>query len=141
VRLVLDTNVVVSALLWRGTPFRLLEAVRLGERDHLFASPALLEELGDVLTRPAQAGRLARIGMTPHEALAVYIDAIELVRPLQVPRVIEADPNDDHVLAAAAAAEADVLVSGDRHLLELGLHQGIPILAPAEVLFRLDSRP
>ncbi len=54
--------------------------------------------------------------------------------PLAVPPVIAADPEDDHVIAAAVTAEADLIVSGDRHLLTLGAHQGIGIVAPAEAL-------
>lgn len=50
-RIVLDTNVVMSALLWRGPPYRLLEAIRQNARLQLYSSPVLLEELTDVLTR------------------------------------------------------------------------------------------
>ncbi len=50
VRIVLDTNVVISALLWRGTPYRLFELVRVRDDIKLFASTPLLEELAEVLT-------------------------------------------------------------------------------------------
>jgi len=56
------------------------------------------------------------------------------VRPTSVPRVVAADPDDDHVIAAAVAAKADLLVSGDRHLLAIGNHHGIRILTPAEAV-------
>jgi putative PIN family toxin of toxin-antitoxin system len=52
VRVVLDTNVVISVLLWRGEPFRLFQAIRQNERAQLFTSPALLQEMAEVLTRP-----------------------------------------------------------------------------------------
>ena len=48
--------------------------------------------------------------------------------------MIAADPDDDHVLAAAVAAQAELIVSGDRHLLVLGTHQGIRIISPAEAV-------
>jgi len=54
-RIVPDTNVVISALLWRGKPFQLLEAVRHGPRFALYSSGVLLEELADVLTRSSAA--------------------------------------------------------------------------------------
>lgn len=61
VRVVLDTNVVMSALLWRGTPPQLLEAIRQRPSAQLCSSAALLEELADVLTRPSVTRRLAVI--------------------------------------------------------------------------------
>lgn len=57
-RIVLDTNVVLSALLWRGTPYRLLDAIRLRGEIRLITSPALLSELADVLSRASLAQRL-----------------------------------------------------------------------------------
>ncbi len=80
-RVVLDTNVVFSALLWRGAPYRLLAAI--GERDHiqLCSSSSLLAELANVLTRPPAAQRLALIGKSAREVLADYIEVIELAEP------------------------------------------------------------
>ena len=61
-RIVLDTNVVLSALLWRGTPRHLLGAIGQRPSIQLYSSTALLEELADVLTRPSATKRLALIG-------------------------------------------------------------------------------
>jgi len=132
VRIVLDTNVVVSALLWRGTPYRLFQAIRQREHAQLFTSAALLEELGKVLIRPTLAKRLTLIGRATHEVLADYIDAVELVTPLAIQPVVPADADDDQVVAAALAAEADLLVSGDRHLLALGRFLNILIVSPVD---------
>jgi putative PIN family toxin of toxin-antitoxin system len=116
-RIVLDTNVVMSALLWRGTPYR------------------LLEELADVLTRPSATKRLALIDKATATVLADYVEVIELVAPTTVPRVVPGDIDDDQVIAAAVAAQADLIVSGDRkHLLPLGSHAGIAIVDVAEAL-------
>jgi putative PIN family toxin of toxin-antitoxin system len=80
VRIVLDTNVVLSALLWRGTPYHLFQTIRRQEHAQLFTSAALLEELGEVLIRPVPQKRLALLGSAAHEVLADYIDAVELAR-------------------------------------------------------------
>lgn len=137
-RLILDTNVVMSALLWRGTPYRLLSAIAQQPRVQLCSSTALLEELADVLTRPSASERLALIGRTDRELLADYLEVIALVEPISVPRVVVGDVDDDQVIAAAVAAHADLIVSGDRkHLLPLRSHQGIEIIDAAEALWRL----
>jgi putative PIN family toxin of toxin-antitoxin system len=134
VRIVLDTNVALSALLWRGTSYRLFEVARQREQVELFTSTALLEELAEVLIRPMPAKRLAIIGRTARQVLADYIEATDLVTPLAVPPVVARDTDDDHVIAAAVAATADLIVSGDHHLLTLGSHQDIGIVTAAEAL-------
>ena len=139
-RLVLDTNTVLSALLWRGTPYRLLQAIRNQHPSlQLYSSPVLLEELTDVITRPSFSQRLNSIGKTVRQVLADYIEIVELVEPLEIPRIVR-DPDDDHVLACALAAKAEIIVSGDKDLLDLREYQGIPILNTADALQRLEAK-
>jgi putative PIN family toxin of toxin-antitoxin system len=138
VRLVLDTNVVISALLWRDIPYRLLETIRRQERSQLYSSSALLEELADVASRPALAKRLAAIGKTAPQILTDYLETIELVEPADVPRVAR-DPDDDHVLACALAASAELIVSGDLDLLALTAYERIPIVTPAAALRHIQA--
>lgn len=136
-RIVLDPNVVLSALLWRGTPHHLLAAILQHSNIQLFSSTALLEELADVLTRPSAAKRLALIGKTAREVLADYVDAIELAELATVPRVVVGDIDDDQISAYCHGNSDDLIVSGDRkHLLPLGSHEGIPIVAATEALRR-----
>ena len=139
-RIVLDTNVVLSALLWRGTPHHLLATIGQRSSILLYSSTALLEELADVLTRPSATKRLALIGRSAREVLADFVEAIELVEPASVPRVVVGDVDDDQVIAAAIAARADLIVSGDRkHLLSLGSHQGSDIVDAAEAVRRIAA--
>lgn len=133
-RIVLDTNVALSALLWRGTPYSLLQTVRQQQRSQLFTSPVLLIELAEVLVRPWSAKRLALIGRVAHDVLADYIAAVELVTPADVPSVVPFDPDDDQVIAAAVAADANLIVSGDKDLLSIGMHKTIRIITPAAAI-------
>jgi len=114
-----------------------LEVVRHHERIRRIGSPALLTELAEVLVRPWATSRLALIGLTPREVLARYISGIEVVTPTFVPAVIITDPDDDQVIAAAIAGRADLVVSGDRDLLDLGSYEDIRILNPADALLHL----
>jgi putative PIN family toxin of toxin-antitoxin system len=134
VRAVLDTNVALSALLWRGTPHRLLESIRRRDDVQLYSSPALLAELADVLSRPSIAKRLALISRSARDVLSDYVEAVEVVEPVAVPRVVPNDADDDHVIAAAIASHADAIISGDADLLSMGSHEGIQIIDAAQAL-------
>ncbi len=136
-RIVLDTNVVLSALLWRGTPYQLLTAIRQQSGVQLYSSTALLDELADVLTRPTATKRLAVIGKTAREVLSDYVEAVELVEPTTVPRVVPTDPDDDQVIAAALTAHADLVVSGDADLLSIASFERIPIVTAAQAVQRI----
>jgi putative PIN family toxin of toxin-antitoxin system len=136
VKLVADTNVVVSGLLWLGNPGRLLEAAARRELT-LYTSLALVAELSRVLAGGKLASRVARSGLPAAELLTRYLNVAIVVQPEATPRVVLADPDDDHVLACALAAKADVIVSGDNELLVLKSYQGIPVLRAADALRRV----
>ena len=140
-RLVLDTNVVFSALLWRGKPYALLQALRQLSGFQLFSSPVLVAELADVLSRPSATKQLALIERQARDVLADYVLAVDLVEPATVPRVVPTDADDDHVIAAAVAAQADLIVSGDSDLLNLANHQGIRIVTAAQALVITQQGP
>jgi putative PIN family toxin of toxin-antitoxin system len=137
-RVVADTNVVVSGLLWRGSPRRILNAARAGTLE-LFTSPELLGELWDVLTRAKFASRLRQGGVSPDELVLGYAALARLVEPAAIELVVQADPDDDEVLSCAIAAKADFIVSGDSHLVGLVEYQGIPILRAARLLIQLQT--
>lgn len=135
-RLVLDTNVVASALLWGGLPRRLLQAGR-ERRATLFTSPALLEELDDILRRHKFAKKIEASGFSVDGLVGRYAELAKPVRPALIPPTIQADPDDDQVLACAVAAHADMIVSGDHHLLDLQNFAGVLIVTVAEAARRL----
>ena len=132
-RLVLDTNVVVSGLLWGGPPRRLLDLARRG-RVVLFSSGVLLDELASVLERDKFATPLASRDVTPAFLMRRYGMLTTVVKPVRVSRTVPADADDDHVIAAASTARAHAVATGDSDLLRLDPWQGIRILRPADAL-------
>lgn len=131
-RLVCDTNIIISGLLWGGLPYRLLERIEAG-RDTLFVSREMLEDLQSVLQRPKLKKILDRETMQWADVVRWVVANSTLVvpRPLQI-SVVKADPSDDKFLACAKAADADAVVTGDAHLLVLGSWEGVRILSAAE---------
>lgn len=125
-RVVLDTNIVISGFFWGGNPRRILEYAR-SEEIYLFTTQPLLDELEDVIGRSKFKHRLAQANSTPAQFIQKYTALIELVAPATILPTITDDPDDDAVLACAVAARADVIVSGDHHLLKLGSFRDMPI--------------
>jgi putative PIN family toxin of toxin-antitoxin system len=132
VRVVADTNTVVSAFLWGGAPAEVLTAAR-EQRLTLFTSAALIAELEDVLTREKFAARIAQVGSTVAEMIAGYRALAQLVRTTAMAPVSR-DPDDDQVLACALAADAGLIVTRDQDLRTLDPFRTIRILAAREAL-------
>ena len=132
-RLVGDTNSIVSGTLWSGAPSRLLDAVKRGSVA-LYSSPRLLEELGDVLFRPKFSGLFAGAGTSPEEVFRAFLDKCILVDAKKLARALAPDPDDDWVIATALAANADFIVTGDKPLLGVGKVGPIRIVSVAEAL-------
>jgi len=115
-RVVADTNVVVSGLLWRGNPRLVLEAARDGRID-LHTSGVLLDELEDVLRREKFAVRLQAAGVGAHELVLGYGALAKVIEPAMIEPVVHADPDDDAVIACALSSQSKIIVSGDNHLI------------------------
>lgn len=137
-RVVLDTNTLVSAVLSpSGPPRRLLDGARTQHFEYC-SSATLLAEFLDVMSRPKFAARVMQAGLTPQNIVAELRRLAYMTAPVEVPRVVEFDPDDDHVLACAVAGRADLIVSGDRHLHGLGgWYREIPIVTAAQAVTRI----
>jgi putative PIN family toxin of toxin-antitoxin system len=131
-RILLDTNVLLSAVLFGGKPERLFEAVRSG-RASAVTSLHILREFQDVLTSP-RFGISARVA----EELAVEMASFMEVVPVGPPRGRwVSDPKDDPIVEAALRGEATVIVTGDRRLLQAEV-PGLRVITVAEMVTRLE---
>jgi putative PIN family toxin of toxin-antitoxin system len=136
VRAVIDTNVLVSGLLWHGPPHALIEQVRNGALT-LISSPALIAEFTTVVRRAKFRKALSRSGTDVMRMVAEVRLLADIVETLPLPAPVSRDPDDDAVLALAAAAQPDLIISGDRDLLVLHSFAGIPIVTPAQAIAML----
>ncbi|PYX73793.1 MAG: putative toxin-antitoxin system toxin component, PIN family [Acidobacteria bacterium] len=127
-RIVVDTNVIVSALVFGGLPRRIFELVEGGYCE-LFYAAEIQEETRRVLRD--------KFGWD-EDRLDRYLRTLWSLGKRVVLRhrvnAVREDPDDNRILECALAADADVIVSGDRHLLKLGAYEGITILTPRDFL-------
>jgi uncharacterized protein len=133
-RIVLDVNVWISALLWGGLPSTILRLARNKEVT-IFVSEALLLELETTLKRSKFQSRLQQRGQTVEFLISLTQELSEscgTIADIDVPEL--RDPKDSKILATALRVEADVLVTGDLDLLVMKEFRGIPILTIANFL-------
>lgn len=124
-RVLLDTNVWVAALVARGACHELVEHC---QRSHtLVVSPFILEELERTL-----AGKFRVPPDRAREARGLLEGWAERVEPSPLPGPVCRDPDDDNVLAAAVGGRCNCLITGDNDLLTLDEYEGVPILAPKD---------
>ena len=136
-RVVLDTNILIGALITKGTPpDRLYQAWLRGEIE-LVTSTAQMAEIADVLIRP----RLRRfLDADEAKTIAENIGTRALILDEPPAVSLSPDPEDNPILAAAIAGKADLIVSGDKkHMLALGTAEGIPVVTAREALERLGT--
>ena len=134
-RAVLDCNVIASGLISAGKPPALVLKALVDGRFEAVLSPNILEEYRRILHSP----KLRRYIPLPSNDIEALLTSLALTafgvedQETSTPIVTE-DPSDDIYILAALEGEANSIVSGDRHLLDLQSHQGIPILSPRDFL-------
>lgn len=132
---VADTNVIISAFLFGGTPGRLIDLWKRG-RIQLFVCKEIVDEIMRVLTYPRFQLSEKEINYLLYYEILPYSEIVEIPSG---PVIISKDPSDDKFIRCAQAANADVILSGDRHLLSLKEHGDIKILTPARFLANLND--
>lgn len=128
-RIVFDTNVLISAVFFKGKPAVILEAWRTGKLE-IILSQEILEEYSKVLERLSE--RYPSIDTSG--ILSMFTTGCRMIEPEAIGKQICEDPEDDKFIAAAIGGEAETIISGDKHLLEVKGYSGIEILRPAEFI-------
>ena len=133
-KVVVDTNVAVSGLLWAGPPNRILQWARDG-RLEIIGCPETTDELRNVLQYEKFYQRIKTLDTTPNQAYAYFMNLISFVpTPEAIPQVIIEDRFDNYFLALALENRAHLIISGDKHLLDLKEYNDVHIVAPSEAV-------
>jgi putative PIN family toxin of toxin-antitoxin system len=131
--LVVDTNVLISGLLWSGTPRELLEMVR-DTNTILYFSSTTWSELNTVLHYPKLQRRIINLDLTVDNISLRLVPWTEVVEPKMQVKLIPNEPIDNEIIAVALTSHSDAIISGDHHLLDLKTILNIPILTPRQFL-------
>ncbi len=129
-RVVFDTNIWISGLLWRGQPYRCLLLARAGVVQLVYCR-GMAAELSRKLRQV--------FGFSENHIRAVLYDLRRVAKNVEITgdlHVVADDPDDDKFVECALVADASLIVSGDHHLLGLGEYEGIQILSAAEFVAR-----
>lgn len=132
-KVVLDTNTLISAIVFGGKPREVLEAAIKGHIQ-LVLTEKIIEEMREVLEGKKFQYPKEITDLIIHELEAL----VEIVKPKHKITVIDKDPEDNRVLECAQESQADYIVSGDEHLLELENFEGSKIVTAEEILEILD---
>ena len=135
-RIVADTNIVVSGFLFGGVPLRVLDAGKIGIIE-LCTSQALLDEFAEVIERRHFDHKFNETGISRRRMVSDYAAISTIVRTTKLKDRISRDPDDDEVIACALAADCEFIVTGDNDLLVLSEYNGIKIATAAEFLLEL----
>ena len=131
-KVVVDTNVIVSGLLWGGPPNRILRWVREGLLE-ILACEETTAEVRRVIQYKRFSKRLSDLNTSSNEVFSYFMNLIKFVpTPETIPHVIKKDRFDNIFLALALENKGHLIISGDRHLLDLREYKDIQIVMPSE---------
>lgn len=132
-RVVADTNVIISMLLWGKTLERLFVMVNQRQITLCF-SPETIDELFKVVYYPKIQKQTTRLKIPVESLIDKLMAASVICHPDDIIKAVPDDESDNRILETAIAANAEYIISGDRHLLTLKIFKNIPIYSPSEFL-------
>lgn len=124
-RVVLDTNILISGIFFSGPPNEILKAWQDGDIQFVLSSEIIDEY---IRVSKTLADRYSGIEISP--ILTLIVTHSDTIQATSLPHQVCEDPDDDKFLACALASESKIIISGDKHLLKLSGYRGITILTP-----------
>ena len=137
-KLVLDTNTLVSAFFWEGNEAKLLRKIEQ-DKAKLYITSEILKEVEEVIKRPKFDKVIKKAELTPDQIMQKIVSLSHLVIAPKINVRVCRDEKDNKFLECAESAKADYLVSGDADLLSLNEYNGIPIVRTWRVLRILEK--
>jgi putative PIN family toxin of toxin-antitoxin system len=138
-RVVLDTNIWISALLWGGKPAKIIKAAEQG-RISILTSEGIISEISQVLTYPKLKRIYQSEGLGIENLIETVLKISRLVNVNKNLAVVKEHPADDKFIECAQASGAEYIVSGDKHLLKVGCYKKTQIVSVNEFLQVFEAK-
>lgn len=132
-KVVLNTNVLVSGTFWTGYSFEILKLVDI-KKIILILSKEIITEYNKTIYSKEIIEKIENKNLIMSEIIKKVIEDAEIVEPAEKLDIIKEDIEDNKILECAVEGDADFIISQDKHLLNLKEYQGIKILTPEEFL-------
>jgi putative PIN family toxin of toxin-antitoxin system len=132
-KIVLDTNILVSGTFWKGDSARILELTDAKEIE-LILSEELIEEYNEVISRDEILDKVQNKDLILNKSVQKIIQNSTIVEPSKKFDIVKEDPDDNIILECALEGKVDYIISNDKHLLNLNEFEGMKIVTPEEFL-------
>ncbi|GBE57010.1 MAG TPA: putative toxin-antitoxin system toxin component, PIN family [Euryarchaeota archaeon] len=127
-KVVPDTNIIISAIFWRGTPYEFMRSAIMGKCQLILSKPILSEVSDKLKTR----FNVPKDKIEEYER--ILLANSKLVNPSTRIHTVKSDPSDDKILECAVEGIAEFIVTGDQHLLKIKVHSGVRIVNAKEMM-------
>lgn len=129
-RIIVDTNVLASGLFFKGLPFKILQGIKQGKY-RIVVSQDIADEYKKTVDK--LANRFPNL-INANAQLELIVLSSNICQPQKLIESVCADPNDDKLIACAIASKTKIIISGDKHLLDVSGYKGIEVLTPRRFL-------
>jgi putative PIN family toxin of toxin-antitoxin system len=138
-KIVLDTNVWISALIWGGNPAEIIETAKI-RKISIFTTEEIIREINAVLLYPKIKNTYDGTGLTHQDFIVAILKTAKIVNPKENLAVVQDHAADNKIIECAAQAKADYIISGDKDLLNLIQYKNVKIISSSEFLKVLTTK-